>query len=184
MGSNIEDSLILKYHNDYSGKIYKEVPVGRVDNKKRQRRIDAILIEGEENNIYIWGEYSIKQVKKDIKGKKIHLIEAKRRLGRNVIGQVEVGKYLAKKDFDPKEILCIALCGKGHSDLEEYCDNKDIKVKIYKIKYNNTDIDSELISEEIDNIKDIRKKPDKSRFVAFLRGWKDATNNNLYNSIK
>ena len=43
MGSNIEDSLILKYHNDYSGKIYKEVPVGRVDNKKNKLRLEKLL---------------------------------------------------------------------------------------------------------------------------------------------
>ena len=58
---------------------------------------------------FIWWECGIgahinkaySDVEKEIEGEIIHVIEAKRKLGRNVIGQIEVGKYLVESDFEP-----------------------------------------------------------------------------------
>ena len=99
-----EDLLIREYHKNYPGKLYKEVPVGKVENKKRQRRIDSILVEGNESRIYEQNEYNLYELKEEIGGKKIHLIEAKRSLNRTVVGQVEVGEYLVEGDFSPKKL--------------------------------------------------------------------------------
>lgn len=192
MPSSIEDLLIKRYHKDHPGRIYKEVPVGKVENKKRQRRIDAILIEGKENEINNQGEYNLYEVRNEIKGEKIHLIEAKRSLGRYVIGQVEVGEFLVENDFKPNRVISVALCAKSHPDLEKYCKLKNIKIEIYNInitdKKESTKKLSKIIKDENDNsnnitVNDGRKPPDRQRFIAFKRGWKDATKGKLYDSI-
>jgi len=184
MPSDIEDKLIIEYQKNYPGTVYKEIPVGEIENKNRQRRIDAILIENKENKIYEWGEYDIDDVEKEIEGEKIHLIEAKKKLGRAVIGQVEVGEFLVEADFDPDEIVLVALCSKNHSDLEKYCNNKNINVEIYNINYNNIENNSERLVKGNCEIKDIRNKPDSQRYIAFKAGWNEAVNGKLYNSIQ
>ncbi len=125
----IEETLVQEYLDDNPGILFMEVSVGRVPG--RNRRIDGILIPGKEKEICRWGEYSKAQLRKDIAGKKIHVIEAKRQLNRASIGQVEVGKFLMQRDFDVKGIVPVIVCGKGQKDLEEYCETKGIKVAIY-----------------------------------------------------
>ena len=192
MPSSIEDLLIKKYHKDYPGKIYKEVSVGKVENKMRQRRIDAILIEGKENEIIDQGEYNLDEVRNEIMGEKIHLIEAKRSLGRYVIGQIEVGEYLVENDFKPNKVISVALCANSHPDIEKYCELKNIKVEIYNINIADEKDCSKNPSKNIKNennnsnkiaINDGRKPPDRQRFIAFKRGWKDATKGKLYDSV-
>ena len=189
MSNSIEDLLILKYQKYHTGEIYKEVPVGQVENKMRKRRIDAILIENKNNEIYERGDYSLVKIKDKIKDNKIHLIEAKKNLGRNVVGQVEVGKYLVESEFKPNKIISVALCAKSHPDIKKYCNKKDIKVKIYNINTKNSDTSiaeqrEVKADKNIDyKIDDIRDKPDKKRYGAFKRGWEDATKGKLYNSV-
>ena len=194
MSSSLEDLLIKEYQKKHQGKLYKEVSVGKVENKMRQRKIDGILIEGDENRTYEQGEYNLSEVKKEIKGAVIHLIEAKRILNRTVIGQVEVGEYLVKEDFSPEKIIPIALCANSHSDIEDYCKQKNIKVVIYNV--NSKDSDDSLndtIKEKDDksdnsiyhnNINDIRSIPDRKKYTAFKRGWEDAIQGKLYDSVR
>lgn len=184
---SIEDSLIIKYHEDHPGTVYKEFKVGKIDNKMRLRRIDAILIEGEEDIIYEQGEYKVEEVRNKVRGSTIHLIEAKKSLGRYVIGQVEVGKYLFKHDFNPQEVIPIALCARSHSDMVEYCNIKDIKVKIYKINNKHSKSNKVAPQESKSSFKDIddnRGSPNNYKYSAFKRGWNDAIKGKLYDSIK
>lgn len=76
---SIEDLLILEYSKNFSGEIFKEVPVGQIENKNRRRRIDAVLIKNNKNIIHQQGEYNLENFKQKVKNKKIHLIEAKRK---------------------------------------------------------------------------------------------------------
>lgn len=186
--SSIEDLLILEYSKNHSGEIFKEVPVGQIENKKRQRRIDAILIEGNEHEIYEQGTYDINELHKKVKGKKIHLIEAKKNLGRYVVGQVEVGIYLFKKEFKPAEVSGVALCSKNNTDVEKYCNLKNINVIIYSAKQlgfsDNNNVNKEEGKEDKKEIKDVRSDPDNLRLGAFKRGWGAAVKGKLYKSIK
>ncbi|MGM0409829.1 MAG: hypothetical protein ACQEQF_03620 [Bacillota bacterium] len=186
MSDSIEDLLILKYQENHPGKIYKEVFVGKVENKMRRRRIDAILIEGKRNEVYERGEYKIAEVKNEIKNEKIHILEAKKNLNRNVIGQVEVGKYLIKNDFEPREIIPVALCANTHPDIKKYCKQKNIKAEIYNMNINNSvslETDEAKVKEK-QKVIDKRTSPNREKFGAFKRGWKDAQKGKLYNSVK
>lgn len=187
---SIEDLLISEYNNNFSGDIYKEVPVGQIEDKSRQRRIDAVLIKNNNNKIHQQGEYNLEEFKQKVKNKKIHLIEAKRKLGRAVIGQVEVGMHLFNIDFEPKKIKGVALCSKTNTDIEKYCNLKDINVVIYPPKKlgvyqkNNNEEDEKDEEENKKEIRDVRSEPDSLRLGTFKRGWNDALKGKLYNSIK
>jgi hypothetical protein len=191
---SIEDLLISEYNNNFSGEIYKEIPVGQIENKNRQRRIDAVLIKNNNNKIHQQGEYNLEEFKQKAKNKKIHLIEAKRKLGRAVIGQIEVGMHLFNIDFETKEIQGVALCSKTNIDIKKYCDLKNIEVviypkdKLYSNKNNNkaskNKSNSKNNSRGTTEIEDIRNEPDKLRFGSFKRGWNDALDGKLYDTIK
>jgi len=178
--STVEDYLIKKYWEDNPGRLFMEVSVGNVRNRKR--RIDAILIPGKENKVYDYNS----NIKNEIAGQEIHIIEAKRQLGRNVVGQIEVGKYLVEIDFEPAKIKQVILCGKLHADLEEYCESQNIEVVQYDIEigkqnqYNNYKTDTD----ESVNVRDIRNLPDTYKLRAFKKGWNDAVDGELYQSIK
>ena len=178
--TTFEDKLIKKYWEDNPGKLFMEVPVGKVRNRKR--RIDAILIPGKENKYYD----NNSNIEEEITGKEVHVIEAKRRLGRNVIGQIEVGKYLVKSDFNSAKVKPVILCGKLHSDLEEYCESQNIKVVKYDIETGNQNHKNKSKTDTAESIKvsDNRNPPDTYRLGAFKKGWKDAVTGELYQSIK
>jgi len=186
---SIEDLLISEYSKNHSGEIFKEVPIGQIENKMRQRRIDALLIEGNKSKIHEQGTYNIEEVYQKAKGRKIHLIEAKKTLGHHVVGQVEVGLFLFKDEFEPAEVTGVALCSKINSDIEKYCNLKDINVIINSAKkigfYQNNNLNNEDDEKENEKeIKDVRDNPDSLRFAAFKRGWNDAVKGKLYKSIK
>jgi len=68
---SIEDLLISEYSENNSGEIYKEVPVGKIENKKRQRRIDALLIEGNKSKIHEQGGIINRKRSDDTKGTEV-----------------------------------------------------------------------------------------------------------------
>jgi len=175
-----EDKLIKKYWKDNPGKLFMEVPVGKVRNRKR--RIDAIIISEKENELC--DQHS--DVEEEIEGEIIHVIEAKRRLGRNVIGQIEVGKHLVESDFEPAKVKPVIICGKLHSDLEDYCENQNIEVVKYDIETGNQNQKNNSKTNIAESIKvsDNRNPPDTYRFGAFKRGWNNAVSGQLYQSIK
>ena len=175
-----EDKLIKKYWKDNPGKLFMEVPVGKVRNRKR--RIDAIIISGKENKLC---EHQV-NIKEEIEGEIIHVIEAKRKLNRPVIGQIEVGKHLVESEFNPAKVKPVILCGKLHLDLEGYCENQNIKVVKYDIETGNQNQknNSKIDTAESIKVSDNRNPPDTYRLGAFKKGWKDAVTGELYQSIK
>ena len=194
MPDSIEDQLIVKYQNDYPGIVFKEVAVGELEDKKK-RRIDVVLIEGKENRIFERGEFDREEISDAFKDEKIHLIEAKKNLGCYLIGQVEVGEFIFDIDFDPEEIVPVALSARNNLDIKKHCDEQGIKVQIYdmmnfgKGKNKSSDSlssDKDDISDEpyANRIDDIRNPPAKPRFTAFKGGWKDAVEGNLYSTIE
>jgi hypothetical protein len=175
-----EDQLLKRYLDDNPGKLYLEVSVSFMTELNKARRIDGVLIPGEEAIVYRQGSYSISQFRKDISGKTVHLIEAKRGLGRYVIGQIQVGESLLKHVFQPAEIVMVVLGGEGNPDIEWYCNNHNIKIAIYPIKGFEIPKNKRVA---IKGRKDIRCLPDQNRYRAFLSGWTAAVNGKLYESI-
>lgn len=175
-----EDHLLKKYHDDNPGSLYLEVSVSFISEPVKARRIDGVLIPGATNRVYPQTSYSIEQFGENVKGKTVHLIEAKRGLGRYVIGQILVGESLLKHVYKPTEIVMVALGGEGNPDIEWFCNNNKIKLAIYPIQGFELPSKKKSASQ---SRKDVRCPPDTNRYRAFLSGWKAATNGKLYKSI-
>ncbi|HPX25056.1 MAG TPA: hypothetical protein PLD00_07355 [Methanofastidiosum sp.] len=126
-----EDYFIKRYHDENPGTLFLEAHVVFIERRSRARRIDGILIPGEENIVYPQGTYSIEKLKESIQGKTIHLIESKQELGRYVIGQLVVGESLLYEVYKPEKVIMVVVCGKGNKDVEWYCNRNHIKVCIY-----------------------------------------------------
>lgn len=176
----LEDRLLERYLADNPGELFLEVNVGTGDASHGPRRLDGVLIPGVEPKVHPQDSYSREQALEAIHGSTVHLLEAKRTLNRNVIGQVEVGTALLQRDYGPAEITQVAVCADGNEDLQWYCDEKGIRTAIY------SDLAPKPApppSPETGERRDIRRPPDAARRDAFLRGWSAAVEGQLYRSI-
>lgn len=175
-----EDHLLSYYLEDYPGQLFLEVEVGTGDNISGPRRLDGLLVPDETNQIRPRGSYSREEVASAVINKQIHVLEAKRKLNRNVIGQVHVGVALLEKEFSAASILGVALCAQGNPDLERYCFDQGIQVALYP-KAQPT---AENIASSSPQRVDHRNPPDLNRRRAFIQGWNDAVDGTLYKSVK
>jgi hypothetical protein len=180
--SSFEDRLLDRYLKDNVGKLFLEVPVGGTNNPLNARRIDGVLIPDNTLTVYPPNKYTTEDLQKEINGSSVHLVEAKRTLNRNVIGQVQAGSSLFLRDFNPSNLHPVALCASGEPDLEWVCNQEDIEVAIYPIQSYTSD--DKKMDSPTTNRNDIRKDPDQNRRSAFLAGWTDAVNGQLYKSAR
>ncbi len=177
-----EDELLQKYINQNPGELYLEVPVGITSGLSTARRIDGLLIPGKITTIYPPNELNIEKLKNKVKGKTIHLIEAKRDLNRTVIGQVLVAEKLLDKEYQPSKILKAVVCTNSNEDLEWFCKESDISVSLFSIKKSKSSFNNNKRENE-NNIEDVRTPPDMGRKRAFFKGWTDAINGKLYSTV-
>lgn len=182
--TTFEDKLLYKYHQDHPGYLFLEVRVGGSDNTLNARRIDGVLIESADSIVYSPGEYTDSQIDQMIRGNRIHLIEAKRTLNRNVIGQVLVGSALLTRSYQPASIKHVALCSSGETDLEWYCRENDVEAALYPLVSDSIDKTAMNQNELNEARNDIRKDPNDYRRRAFLSGWAAAVNGTLYESVE
>ena len=177
-----EDYLLKRYLDENPGNLYLEVPVGMLSEASTARRIDGILIPDDKSNIYPQGSYDYQRLYDEIEGQSVHLLEAKSSLDRYVVGQILVGESLLKRTSSPSEIIKVAVCGGGNSDIEWYCKENNIHVAIY----DDIDYKTKPPSKPLEQLerKDIRAIPDTNKYRAFLAGWKAAVNGKLYKSIQ
>lgn len=182
--NTFEDQLLYKYLHENPGKLFLEVRVGGSENSLYARRIDGILVPDSESKVYHPNEYTEKDLKQVINGRSIHLIEAKRTLNRNVIGQVIVGSSLFARVFNPSQIHHVALCSAGETDLEWFCQQHDVEVAIFPIQSRSLIKKTAVQDNSTDLREDIRRDPDKNRRRAFLGGWTDAINGQLYKAVR
>jgi len=127
---SFEDRLLESYLKANPGRLFLEVPLWFDVDPSEARRIDGVLIPGEDTLVYLSGSYSMDKLKEAVDNQTVHLIEAKKRLNRTVIGQLLVGKALFKRAFPSSNPIMVAVCGKGHADLEWYCSENGITVAI------------------------------------------------------
>jgi len=69
----------------------------------------------------------------------------------------------------------------------EYCNTKDIRIKIYEVNNKHSKCNQENSKEDrnyFKNIDDVRKSPDCCGYYAFKKGWNDAIKGKLYDTIK
>ncbi|KXB07794.1 hypothetical protein AKJ56_02340 [candidate division MSBL1 archaeon SCGC-AAA382N08] len=130
--STPEDKLLEKYWDQNPGKLFKEVEVGRVKNEKCKQKVDAVLIPQKEKEVYCEHDFNLRELKEEVEGESVKIIEVKSKLNRAVIGQVEVGKYLMSSNFNCGEISPMIVCSETQAGLRKYCDYKDIEVSVFE----------------------------------------------------
>lgn len=174
----LEDFLLKEYHDEHPGELFLELNVGHGDGSHGPRRLDGVLVPGPESRVHPQDSYTLEEARAALRGAEVHLLEAKRTLNRNVIGQVEVGEALLERDFAPAEIVRVAVCADGNEDLQWYCDRKGIRTAIYPVER-----PARSRHPNTGERRDIRKPPDAARQRAFLSGWAAAVNGQLYGTV-
>jgi hypothetical protein len=177
----LEDRLLERYVVDQPGVLFLEVNVGGRDLTRGPRRLDGVLVPGPEVQIRPQHSYNVSDVAAAVDGSVVHVLEAKRRLNRNVIGQVEVGMALFERDFTPDSVVGVAVCANGNADLEWYCSERSLRTAIYR---DVLPMGSGIGTSDASDRLDLRKPPDPARKNAFLKGWEDAAGGQLYDSIR
>ena len=178
-----EDLLLDEHFKTHPGTAYLELKVGLSSELAHARRIDAVLVPGEETQVYGPGDYRHADAVEAIRQRRVHIIEAKRKLNRGVIGQVLVGKYLVERALEPSEVIMDVVCAEENPDLRQFCGAEGIDVHLYPISQD----DEPPVDENggrLDRRLDVRCPPDEARRRAFLAGWTDAVNGQLYDSVQ
>jgi hypothetical protein len=161
-----EDRLLALYLAANPGLLFLEVEVGQGDENCGPRRLDGLLIPACESQVRVQGSYSRADIAAAVQGQRVHVLEAKRKLNRTVIGQVLVGVSLFMRDFSPASVQGVAVCAFGNPDLEWYCLEQDIQMALYPM-----DLPKGSVRDRRDGRVDRRKPPDPGRRQAFMRGW-------------
>ena len=174
-----EDHLLSYYLEDYPGQLFLEVEVGSGDETSGPRRLDGLLVPGNITKARPQNSYTREEVATAIKDKHVHVLEAKRKLNRTLIGQVQVGLALLKKEFAPASTLGVAVYAQGNSDLEWYCFDQGVKTALYSMIQPEVTDKPTAFRSRIDK----RNPPDLARRRAFMQGWNDAVAGKLYDSI-
>ncbi|MFW6116299.1 MAG: hypothetical protein ACOC6F_01100 [bacterium] len=176
--STFEDRLLEKHFDKNSGTAYLEVPISIATGAARARRIDAVLIPDGPDFVYQQGDYWVDEAADAIRGQVVYVIEAKRSLNRGVIGQVMVAKDLIEDAMEPSRVVMSVVYARDNADLACYCDRHEIECHRYAVQ--GASPISELVNE---GRADRRRIPDERRRAAFLGGWSQAVNGQLFGSI-
>jgi hypothetical protein len=80
----LEDRLLERYVADHPGLLFLEVAVGGRDSTRGPRRLDGVLVPGTEAQIRPPHSYNVSDVAAAVSGSVVHVLEAKKRLNRNV----------------------------------------------------------------------------------------------------
>lgn len=178
-----EDHLLGAYLETNPGELFLEVEVGG-RGAARPRRIDGVLVPGDEKIVHTQGSYSPDRVAEAVEGREIEIIEAKLRLNRPVIGQVLAGIKLFERRFEPAQVVGVVVCGRGNEDLEWFCEEEGIQLGVFP-----SAVPSRRQGRRSSPTKDVlrtdqRLPPDPARRRAFMSGWDDAVGGTLYSSIR
>lgn len=176
--SSFEDRLLKKHFESNPGTAYLELPVSISGELDRARRIDAVLIPGETTMVYQQGAYLSEEAAEAIAGQSVHAIEAKRALNRGVIGQVMVARHLLESTMRPLNVVMSVVCARDNTDLQIFCKDRGIEVSVYpglgRRSSPRRDGEGRV---------DLRRPADEARRRAFLGGWTQAVNGQLFGSI-
>lgn len=181
--STVEDHLLHAYLDNHPGQLFLEVRVGGSEHSHHARRIDGVLVPGDKTVALPPHKYSRIQLRDAVDGAPVHIIEAKRRLNRSVIGQLLAGQTLFNRKFGATAARLVALCGAGEQDLEWVCEERGIEVAIHPVHTGEQDAAQAPEDKHRSQRRDIRNEPDAARRGAFLKGWHDATNGKLYETV-
>jgi len=181
---SLEDRLLDLYLRDNPGHLFLEVEVGQGDDNCGPRRLDGLLIPGGESRVCTQGSFSRADIAAAVQGKHVHVLEAKRKLNRTVIGQVQVGVALLERMFAPTSVRGVAVYALGNPDLEWYCREQGIQMAFYLKEFPSPPSCTGEKLTPSDRRLDRRKPPDPGRRRAFMKGWDAAVAGTLYGSVR
>ena len=128
-----EKHLINQYCKKLSSCIFFEVSIGDKNTfgkESTDRKIDIVLIHGtstkKSHNYSEHKDLFLKMINK--KNTTIEIIEAKKKLNRNLLGQILVADFMFKKKFKVNKLKKSVLYSVGDSALELFCKNNSINL--------------------------------------------------------
>lgn len=173
-----EDRLLASYYFEAPpGLLFLEVEVGR-GSDNRPRWLDGLLIPGGAGRVRSQGTFNRADIAAAVQGQHVHLLEADQKLSRTVIGQVQVGVALLKRDFKPASVQGVAVCALGNPDLEWYCREQGIRTALYPM-----DLPRCEAGIPEGGPVDKRKPPSANSRQAFMMGWDAAVAGRLFNTV-
>lgn len=134
--STPENHLLTGYWKDVGGIIVPEVHIGDTGPTEwpadsRSRQIDGVRFSTEyRDEINSPTAFSQAQLQNIVSDRHVEVIEVKQSLGRPVIGQAIAAREMFKRDYDPRTIEPVVVCGRGDPALEWVCRQNGIRVEI------------------------------------------------------
>ena len=131
-----EDRLLVGYWEQVGGTIITEVNIGdagpsRWPEGSSFRRLDGVRFDSEyRNEITKPTVFSSAQIQDIVDDRHVEIIEVKQRLNRPVIGQAIAGRDMFERDYMPRTVEPVVVCGKGDPSLEWVCRRNRIRVEI------------------------------------------------------
>lgn len=137
-----ENKLLTTYHGRVGGRLYTEVAAPYGSGQKtfskgwQNKFIDGVRLKDSlpERKIITFANHG-SEVRAALDGASVELIEVKKSLGRNVIGQVLAGIDLLRVEYTPANIegVVIVQASKSDSALEWFCENRDIRIELEEV---------------------------------------------------
>lgn len=131
-----ENHLLEGYWNEVGGIIVPEVHIGETGPSSwpagsRSRQIDGLRFDSEyRDEINTPTAFSQVQLQEIVADRHVEVIEVKQSLGRPVIGQAIAAREMFKRDYDPRTVEPVVVCGRGDPALEWVCRQNNIRVEI------------------------------------------------------
>lgn len=131
-----ENELLVGYWNDVGGVIVTEVHIGGTGPSNwpsgtGKRRLDGLRFRSEyRDEINTPTAFSQAQLQEIVRDRHVEVIEVKQSLNRPVIGQAIAGRDMFERDYDPRTVEPVVVCGSGDPALEWVCRRNGIRVEI------------------------------------------------------
>lgn len=131
-----ENRLLVGYWNDVGGVIVTEVHIGKTGPSNwppgaGSRRLDGLRFRSEyRDEINTPTAFSQAQLQEIVRDRHVEIIEVKQSLNRPVIGQAIAGRDMFERDYDPRTVEPVVVCGSGDPALEWVCRRNGIRVEI------------------------------------------------------
>lgn len=131
-----ENKLLTGYWNDAGGVIVTEVHIGGTGPSNwpsgaGSRRLDGLRFRSEyRDEINTLTAFSQAQLQEIVRDRHVEVIEVKQSLNRPVIGQAIAGRDMFERDYEPRTVEPVVVCGSGDPALEWVCRRNGIRVEI------------------------------------------------------
>lgn len=172
-----EEKLLKRYYDNSEGKLYLKVKVGGSDDNEPVV-LSGLMLETSDSDVYLPEDYTSTRLYEEIENNNIKILESCHTLDSETIGKLLVEEEIVKNKFSPLTVKKIIICSEKNDNLTDICHQYQLQIITYE--EDKFDSISRMRGRGSEKFIDIRKTPDNSRKKAFLLGWKDAVDGDLY----